>query len=118
SAGRPAEYRPRREGVSSRKILDIGLDGLAPDLLFDDAHLPNFHRLMEGGCYGRLASPMPPSAVPTWMCLATSQDPGSLGVFGSYNRAGYSYSSRSLVHSHSIQAPALWDQVAQEGKSA
>jgi len=100
------------------KILVIGLDGAAPELLFGDERLTNFRRLMEGGCYGRLTSPIPPSAVPTWMCLATSQDPGSLGVYGLRNRTGYAYSAVGLVNSHSIQAPALWDQVAQEGKRA
>jgi len=100
------------------KILVIGLDGAVPELLFGDERLTNFRLLMEGGGYGRLASPMPSSAVPAWMCLAASQDPGSLGVYGLRNRTGYAYSDAGMVSSHSIEAPALWDQVTQEGKHA
>lgn len=100
------------------KILVIGLEGAAPELLFGDERLTNLRRLMEGGCYGRLASIIPPSAVPAWLCLATSQDPGSLGVYGLRNRTDYSYSGPDIVNSQSIQAPAIWDQVAREGKRA
>jgi predicted AlkP superfamily phosphohydrolase/phosphomutase len=36
------------------KILVIGLDSAAPEILFGDERLTNFRRLMEFGCYGRL----------------------------------------------------------------
>src|SRR5215510_3555740 len=100
------------------KILVIGLDGAAPELLFGDERLTNVRRLMEGGCYGQLTSIIPPSAVPAWMCLATSQDPGALGVYGFRSRPDYAYSGLHSVSSQSIQAPAIWDYVVQEGKRA
>jgi predicted AlkP superfamily phosphohydrolase/phosphomutase len=100
------------------KILIIGLDCAAPELLFNDERLPNFRRLMEGGCYGRLESVIPPITVPAWMCMTTSQDPGSLGVYGFRNRTDYSYSGLGMVNSRSIQEIAAWDQVAREGKRA
>ena len=68
------------------KILVIGLDCAAPELLLGDERLANIRRLMEVGCYGRLESVIPPITVPAWMCMATSQDPGSLGVYGFRNR--------------------------------
>jgi predicted AlkP superfamily phosphohydrolase/phosphomutase len=71
---------------------------------------------MELGCYGRLESVVPPTTVPAWMCMATSQDPGSLGVYGIRNRVGHSYADMSIVNSESIQQPAIWDQVAREEK--
>ena len=46
------------------KILVIGLDGAVPELLFNDERLTNVRRLMEGGCYGRLESVIPLTAVP------------------------------------------------------
>jgi predicted AlkP superfamily phosphohydrolase/phosphomutase len=100
------------------KILVIGLDAAVPELLFGDERLSNFRRLMEGGCYGRLESIVPPITVPAWMCMATSQDPGSLGVYGFRNRTDYSYNGLGIVNSRSIQELAVWDQVAREGKRA
>ena len=97
------------------KTLVIGLDGAAPELLFEDARLTNFRRLMDSGCFGRLESVVPPITVPAWMCMATSQDPGSLGVYGFRNRADHSYANLSMVNSRSIQDLAIWDQVAREG---
>ncbi|MBC7789977.1 MAG: alkaline phosphatase family protein [Anaerolineae bacterium] len=98
------------------KTLVIGLDCAAPELLFTDERLVNFRRLMEGGCYGGLESIIPPITVPAWMCMSTSQDPGSLGVYGFRNRADHSYDALSTVNSKSIRAVAMWDQVAMEGK--
>ena len=100
------------------KTLVIGLDCAVPELLFGDERLTNFRRLMEGGCHGRLETIIPPITVPAWMCMATSQDPGSLGVYGFRNRHDHSYDGLSIVNSKSIQDLAIWDQVAREGKRA
>lgn len=97
------------------KILVVGLDCAAPEILLGDERLTNFRRLMEFGCYGRLESIVPPITVPAWMCMATSQDPGSLGVYGFRNRVDHSYSSLEIVNSKSIQELAIWDQIAREG---
>ena len=98
------------------KILVIGLDCAAPELLFDDERLIHFRRLMEMGGYGRLESIVPPITVPAWMCMATSQDPGSLGVYGFRNRKDYSYNGLGITNSQSIREITLWDQIAREGK--
>jgi predicted AlkP superfamily phosphohydrolase/phosphomutase len=100
------------------KILVVGLDCAAPELLFGDERLTNFRRLMEAGCYGRLESVIPPITVPAWMCMSTSQDPGSLGVYGFRNRIDHSYSGLGFANSKSITELAIWDQVAREGKRA
>jgi predicted AlkP superfamily phosphohydrolase/phosphomutase len=100
------------------KILVIGLDCAAPELLFGDERLTTFRHLMEAGCYGRLESVIPPITVPAWMCMATSQDPGSLGVYGFRNRSDYSYNGLSIANSRSIRELAVWDQVAREGNCA
>ena len=80
------------------KILVIGLDCAAPEILLQDDSLVNFRRLMEAGCYGRLESVIPPITVPAWMCMATSQDPGSLGVYGFRNRVDHSYGGLRLAN--------------------
>src|SRR5512139_3354913 len=52
------------------------------------------------------------------MCMATSQDPGSLGVYGFRNRADHSYDGLRIATSRSIQELTIWDQAAREGKRA
>jgi predicted AlkP superfamily phosphohydrolase/phosphomutase len=100
------------------KILVVGLDCAAPELLFGDERLVNFRNLMEAGCYGRLESVIPPITVPAWMCLSTSQDPGSLGVYGFRNRVNHTYEGLGIANSRSITELAIWDQAAREGKKA
>lgn len=100
------------------RILVIGLDAAVPELLLEDAELVHLRRLMEAGCYGSLESIVPPITVPAWMCLATSQDPGALGVYGFRNRRDHSYDGLEIVNSRSIRAMTLWDQIACEGKRA
>ena len=78
--------------AAAMKILVIGLDCAAPETPASaTSGSTNFRRLMEDGCYGRLESVIPPITVPAWMCMSTSQDPGSLGVYGFRNRADHSY---------------------------
>ena len=100
----------------SPRILVIGLDCAAPELLFGDERLENIRQLMQIGCYGRLESVIPPITVPAWMCMSTSQDPGSLGIYGFRNRTGYSYDALGIVNSKSIRELAMWDYLALEGK--
>ena len=97
------------------KILVIGLDCAAPEILFGDERLTHFRRLMANGCHGRLESVIPPITIPAWMCMATSQDPGSLGVYGFRNRADHSYDGLRFANARSILAPAIWDQVSRQG---
>lgn len=97
------------------KTLVIGLDCAAPEILFHHPELPNIKALMARGCYGRLESVVPPITVPAWMCMSTSQDPGSLGVYGFRNRTDHSYSGLGVVNTHSFQAPAIWDEMGRNG---
>jgi predicted AlkP superfamily phosphohydrolase/phosphomutase len=100
------------------KICMLGLDCAAPDVIFHDERLVNIRRLMDLGLYGRLESVVPPITVPAWMCMTTSQDPGSLGVYGFRNRSDHSYEKLGFVNSSSIKSFALWDQLAREGKKS
>jgi predicted AlkP superfamily phosphohydrolase/phosphomutase len=98
------------------KILVMGLEGAVLELLFGDERLTNFRRLMEFGCYGRLESVIPPISVPAWMCMATSQDPGSLGIYGSRNRVNRSYKSEHYRDMKLTLEPTLWTQLGTQGK--
>lgn len=98
------------------KLLVIGLDCAAPEILHGQEDLTNIRRLMEAGMFGRLESVVPPITVPAWMCMSTSRDPGSLGVYGFRNRPDHSYAGLKVVDSRSIREIAIWDQIAREGK--
>jgi predicted AlkP superfamily phosphohydrolase/phosphomutase len=100
------------------KICILGLDCCAPDIVFRDERLTNIRRLMDAGTWGRLESVIPPITVPAWMCMTTSQDPGSLGVYGFRNRTDHSYSGLGIASSASIKTPAIWDHIAREGKKS
>ncbi len=98
------------------KICILGLDCAAPGILFGDSRLTNIRKLMSSGVWGRLESVIPPITVPAWMCMSTSQDPGSLGVYGFRNRTNYTYAGLSITNSASIKEPAMWDYLGQHGK--
>jgi predicted AlkP superfamily phosphohydrolase/phosphomutase len=100
------------------RICVIGLDCAAPDVIFNDERLTNIRRLMDVGLYGKLQSVVPPITVPAWMCMTTSQDPGTLGIYGFRNRLDYSYDKLGFVNSSSIKAYAIWDHLAREGKKS
>ena len=100
------------------KICVLGLDCAAPEVIFGDERLVNLRRLMDLGVYGRLESVIPPTTVPAWMCMSTSQDPGSLGVYGFRNRSDHSYDKLAFANSASIKALAIWDHLAREGKKS
>jgi len=93
------------------RLLIVGLDCAAPELLFGNPRLPTIARLMATGCYGRLTSIIPPITVPAWMCLSTGQDPGSLGVYGFRNRRDYSYDSLAIANARSFDADTIWDHL-------
>ena len=100
------------------KICVIGLDCAAPEVLLGDPRLKNICALMARGTYGRLESVIPPITVPAWMCLSTSQDPGSLGVYGFRNRRDHSYDKLGITNADSIEQPAIWDYLARDEKKS
>ena len=95
--------------MESLKRLVIGLDGATPEQVFEDERLVNLRRLMEAGFYGPLQSVIPPSSELAWTCLASGQDPGSLGVYGPRNRVDRSYSWKS------IESDVVWNELLPDG---
>lgn len=105
--------------VAKSKVLVIGLDCAAPELVFERwiSLLPNIRRLMHGGLYGTLQSTTPPITVPAWMSMLTSKDPGRLGLYGFRNRKDYSYDGMSFANSLSIKEATVADILSQAGKT-
>lgn len=98
-------------------LLIIGLDCMAPDLVFDQwrSDLPNLSRLMAGGSYGRLESSIPAITVPAWSCMMTGRDPGELGIYGFRNRRDRDYHSMAIADGRAVKFPRLWDILGDAG---
>jgi len=101
-----------------RKLLIIGLDCGEPTLIFDKFkdQLPNIRKLMENGAYGKLESCHPPITIPAWMVMATSCNPGRLGIYGFRHRKGYSYTEGYIANALSVKQPKMWDILGQQGR--
>lgn len=70
---------------------------------------------MSGGVYGRLESTIPPITCPAWMCMASSKDPGQLGLYGFRNRKDHTYTGLAIGTSLHVREPLLWDIMGQHG---
>jgi predicted AlkP superfamily phosphohydrolase/phosphomutase len=101
-----------------RKVMLIGLDCAAPELVFDRwlDDLPNIRQVLQAGVHGRLRSSTPPITVPAWMSMLTGRDPGQLGIYGFHNRADHSYTHMRIASSASIRERPLWDMLGDHGK--
>lgn len=126
---RVAAERPREEvslpatpkgegGEETRRMLVIGLDCAAPELVFDRwrADLPTLNRLMREGVYGKLESTIPAITVPAWACMMSGRDPGQLGFYGFRNRADYGYERMSIANAKAVMHPRVWNLLSDAGK--
>ncbi|MBI4589390.1 MAG: alkaline phosphatase family protein [Candidatus Rokubacteria bacterium] len=104
--------------LTSSRVLVVGLDCAAPDLVFDQflPNLPTIRGLMARGTWGRLESTIPPITVPAWAAMMTGKDPGVLGFYGFRNRKDYSYDGLALVTSHSLREPTVWDLLSERDR--
>src|SRR4051794_11490047 len=101
-----------------RRVMVIGLDCAAPEILFDDmkGELPVLGRLMERGVYGPLESCDPPITVPAWSCMTSSKDPGTLGFYGFRNRKDHSYDGLTFATAEKVKDDRVWDILSRAGK--
>ena len=101
----------------AKKLLIIGLDSAAPDLVFKSlaGKLPNIQALMREGSYMRLRSCDPPITIPAWMVMMTGRDPGEIGLYGFRSRRPGTYNETVLPSSYSVGFPKLWDFLGDKG---
>jgi predicted AlkP superfamily phosphohydrolase/phosphomutase len=102
------------------KVAVFGLDCAEPSLMFEKwiDHLPNIKRLTQSGTFGHLTSCIPPITVPAWSCMASSKDPGTLGIYGFRNRADHSYDKLMIATALAVKEPRIWDILSRQGKQS
>jgi predicted AlkP superfamily phosphohydrolase/phosphomutase len=112
----PQGRAPR--GKKGRRVMVIGLDCAPPQHIFDEysGDIPNLTKLRENGMWGPLESITPPITVPAWMCMMTSKDPGTLGIYGFRNRKDHTYDGLAFATSWAIKEPTVWDILSEAGK--
>ena len=116
SAGSPGASSSEKKN----RVMVIGLDCAPPRHIFDEyaGDIPNLTKLRENGVWGPLDSIVPPITVPAWMCMMTSKDPGTLGIYGFRNRKDHTYDGLSFATSWAIKEPTVWDILSKEGKDS
>jgi predicted AlkP superfamily phosphohydrolase/phosphomutase len=104
--------------MKEKRVLVIGLDCLAPQLVLDRwlDQLPTIKSLLGKSVYGPLKSCVPPITVPAWACMTTSKNPGALGIYGFRNRFDHSYAGLSVATGKEIQEDRVWDILSRAGK--
>ncbi|MFO0973073.1 MAG: alkaline phosphatase family protein [Phycisphaerae bacterium] len=102
------------------RVAVIGLDCAEPSLVFGPwlAEMPNLRRLCQSGTFGQLTSCLPPITVPAWSCMAASQDPGQLGIYGFRNRKDWSYDGLDIALSTHVRVPRVWDHLSAAGRGS
>ncbi len=107
-------------GEKQQRVMVIGLDCAPPEHVFDEYadDIPNLTKLRENGLYGPLESITPPITVPAWMCMMTSKDPGTLGIYGFRNRKDHTYDGLSFATSWAVKEPTVWDILSEAGKES
>ncbi|ODT00025.1 MAG: phosphodiesterase [Gemmatimonadetes bacterium SCN 70-22] len=78
----------------ARKVIVIGLDGFAPDIvepMLQRGELPHLERLRRMGGYARLATTTPAQTPVAWSTFATGVNPGGHGIFDFLRRDPATY---------------------------
>ena len=102
-----------KKSSKAKKALIIGLDCGDPTLAFERFYdqLPTIKSLTETGVFGVMESCIPPITIPAWTCMASSKDPGTIGVYGFRNRADYSYDKLIFATNLAVKEPRIWDNL-------
>lgn len=81
-------------GLSEKKVIILGFDGIDPDLLskwMEEGKLPNLKRLGESGTFLELGTTNPAESPVAWSSFATGTNPGKTGIFDFLKRDPQTY---------------------------
>jgi len=88
--------RTRHDG---QKVVVIGLDCAAPELVFD-----------------QWRDDLPAITIPAWSCMLSGKEPGELGIYGFRNRADHSYDGMFIATGDHVHEKRVWDYLSGAGK--
>lgn len=106
--------------TTTPRLLVIGLDGGTFDLLrplMAQGHMPNLAELVDHGCWGPLASTIPPFTGAAWSTFITGRNPGQHGViaFTTRDRFNYDTQGQGFVNAQRFDY-TLWELLSTAGK--
>ena len=81
-------------GLSEKKVIILGFDGIDPDLLskwMDEGNLSNLKKLGESGTFLELGTTNPAESPVAWSSFATGTNPGKTGIFDFLKRDPQTY---------------------------
>ncbi len=81
-------------GVSEKKVIILGFDGIDPDLLSEwmgEGKFPNLKRLRERGTFSELGTTNPAESPVAWSSFATGTNPGKTSIFDFLKRDPQTY---------------------------
>jgi predicted AlkP superfamily phosphohydrolase/phosphomutase len=99
------------------RVLLLGLDGATFTLLdkwIERGLMPNLRRLVTEGTRATLRSVIPPVTGPAWVSFSTGVHPGKHGIFDFRKRVP-DRPERQLISALDVQAPTLWEMLAEAG---
>jgi predicted AlkP superfamily phosphohydrolase/phosphomutase len=107
-------------GELQSRLLVIGLDGGTFDALLplmERGLMPNLTALRQRGCWGPLASTMPPFTAAAWSTFITGHNPGRHGIisFTTRDRFNYDVAGSGFVNAQRLRR-TLWEQIGEAGR--
>lgn len=107
------------EKMRSRAIV-LGLDGVPFTLLKNlqnRGRIPNMASVFENGYFGQMSVCIPEISSVSWSSFMTGSQSGAHGIYGFIDLEPGTYNMYFPNFTH-LKVPALWDQLALQGKKA
>jgi len=100
------------------KLVIIGIDGAAPDLMFpwmEMGLLPNFRKIKDNGVIGKLNSVPNQRSAAAWSSFVTGVNPGRHGIFEFYERIPLSHDIR-FTKTTSRDGISFWKYLSENNR--
>jgi predicted AlkP superfamily phosphohydrolase/phosphomutase len=107
------------ENMKSRTIV-LGLDGVPYTLLKNlqnRGRIPNMASIFESGYFGQMSVCIPEISSVSWSSFMTGAQSGAHGIYGFIDLEPGTYNLCFPNFTH-LRVPALWDELALQGKKA